>query len=43
MATEGVPEEYVEILQTLIRMNVKPKGENESFRKTRQRRYRHPS
>jgi hypothetical protein len=28
MATEDVPEEYVELLQTLIQMNVKPKGKN---------------
>ena len=28
METEDVPEEYVDLLQTLIKMNVKPKGKN---------------
>jgi hypothetical protein len=28
METEGVLEEYVDLLQTLIKMNVKPKGKN---------------
>jgi hypothetical protein len=28
MATKGVPVEYVELLQTPIQMNVKPKGKN---------------
>ena len=28
MATKGVPAEYVELLQTLIQMNVKPKSKN---------------
>jgi hypothetical protein len=28
MDTEDVPEEYVDLLQTLIKMNVKAKGKN---------------
>jgi hypothetical protein len=28
METEDVPEKYVDLLQTLIKMNVKPKGKN---------------
>jgi hypothetical protein len=28
METEDVPEEYVDLLQTLIKMNVQPKGKN---------------